>query len=82
MTSTSSSSSSTTPRIRDFDEIIDSLDISVRENVFDLIVIDIDGNDYHVFDSMMKYRAKCMMVEFNPTIPNKFGLCFALCPFG
>ena len=57
-------------KIKDFDELIDSLNISILNNKFELIVIDIDGNDYHVFDSMIKYRSKVIMIEFNPTIPN------------
>jgi len=56
--------------LRDFDEIIDSLNVCMANNRFDLIVIDIDGADYHVFDSMVKHRAKVVMIEFNPTIPN------------
>ena len=56
--------------IKDFDQLIDSLNISIPNNKFELIVIDIDGNDYHVFDSMIKYRSKVIMIEFNPTIPN------------
>ena len=55
---------------KDFDELIDSLNISIPNNKFELIVIDIDGNDYHVFDSMIKYRSKVIIIEFNPTIPN------------
>ena len=56
--------------IKDFDELINNLNISIPNNKFDLIVIDIDGNDYHVFDSMIKYKSKVIMIEFNPTIPN------------
>ena len=57
---------------RDFDEIIDSLNLNLNLNLnkFDLIIIDIDGNDYHVFDSIIKYQSKVIMIEFNPTIPN------------
>ena len=72
--STTDSSTSTSPtaecEYRDFDELVDSLDVDIASNTFDLIVIDIDGNDYHVFDSMVRYRSKVLMVEFNPTIPN------------
>ena len=41
----------------------------VPEN-FDLLSIDIDGNDYHVWDSMIKYKPKLIIIEYNPTIPN------------
>lgn len=36
----------------------------------DLLSIDIDGNDYHVWNSIKKYRPKVIVIEFNPTIPN------------
>ncbi|MBU0571100.1 MAG: hypothetical protein KJ995_08305 [Candidatus Omnitrophica bacterium] len=36
---------------------------------FDLLSIDIDGNDYHVWKAFSKYRPKLIVVEFNPTIP-------------
>ena len=37
---------------------------------FDLLILDIDGNDYHVWDSLQKYHPRVVCVEFNPTIPN------------
>ncbi|HEY5994819.1 MAG TPA: FkbM family methyltransferase [Gallionellaceae bacterium] len=37
---------------------------------FDFLSIDIDGVDYHIFDSLKKYRPKIICIEFNPTIPN------------
>jgi hypothetical protein len=36
---------------------------------FDLVSIDIDGNDLHVWAAMKKYRPKVVCIEFNPTIP-------------
>ncbi len=36
---------------------------------FDLISIDIDGCDYHIWDSLEAYRPKAVIIEFNPTIP-------------
>lgn len=36
---------------------------------FDLLSIDIDGSDYHVWDSLKKYRPKVVVIEFNQTIP-------------
>ncbi|MFH2069017.1 MAG: hypothetical protein ABII89_06110 [Candidatus Omnitrophota bacterium] len=35
---------------------------------FDLLSIDIDGNDYHARKAISKYRPKIIVVEFNPTI--------------
>jgi hypothetical protein len=36
---------------------------------FDFLSVDIDGNDYHVWDAVKQYRPKLVMVEFNPTMP-------------
>jgi len=37
---------------------------------FDLISIDVDGTDYHIWDSLQVYRPKVVVIEFNPTIPH------------
>lgn len=37
---------------------------------FDFLSIDIDGNDYHILDSLTNYRPKVICIECNPTIPN------------
>lgn len=36
---------------------------------FDFLSIDIDGNDYHIWNAVVKYRPKAVCIEFNPTIP-------------
>lgn len=36
---------------------------------FELLSIDIDGCDYHVWEGIKDYRPKVVVVEFNPTIP-------------
>jgi hypothetical protein len=36
---------------------------------FDVLSIDIDGNDYHVWEAVNLYRPKVVVIEFNPTIP-------------
>jgi hypothetical protein len=38
---------------------------------FDVLSIDIDGNDYHVWEALREYRPKLVVIEFNPTIPNE-----------
>ena len=37
---------------------------------FDLLSIDVDGADYHVWDSLQHYQPRLVVIEFNPTIPN------------
>ena len=38
---------------------------------FDLLSIDIDGNDYHVWKAISNYKPKVIVIEFNPTIPTQ-----------
>jgi len=40
----------------------------VPKNI-DLLSIDIDGNDYHIWDSLRRYNPRVVIVEFNHTIP-------------
>jgi hypothetical protein len=53
----------------------DSLDLILKNTSipldFDFISIDIDGNDYHVWKAMTKYKPKVVCIEFNTTIPNE-----------
>jgi hypothetical protein len=37
---------------------------------FDVLSIDIDGNDYHAWKAVDRYRPKLVVIEFNPTIPS------------
>jgi hypothetical protein len=39
---------------------------------FDVLSIDIDGNDYHTWNSTILYKPKIVVIEFNPTIPAEF----------
>lgn len=52
----------------------DSLDNILAETSipldFDFLSIDVDGNDYHIWDSLVKFRPKIVVIEFNPTMPN------------
>jgi hypothetical protein len=52
----------------------DSLDVLLSRcdvpNDFDLLSIDIDGNDYYAWEAVEKYRPKLVIIEFNPTFAN------------
>jgi len=37
---------------------------------FDFLSIDIDGNDYFIFEGLTQFKPKLVCIEFNPTIPN------------
>lgn len=36
----------------------------------DLLSIDVDGNDYHIWRALARVRPKLVLIEYNPTIPN------------
>jgi hypothetical protein len=38
---------------------------------FDLLSVDIDGNDWHVWREFNGYRPRVVVIEFNPTAPNE-----------
>ncbi len=50
------------------DRLIEKTDIPTD---FDFLSIDIDGNDYHVWQAIEDYRPKVVVIEFNPTIPKQ-----------
>jgi FkbM family methyltransferase len=37
---------------------------------FDLLSIDVDGNDWHIWESIEEYRPKIVVIDFNPSIPS------------
>lgn len=52
----------------------DSLDSILQEHgappELGVLSIDIDGNDYYVWESLQRHSADLVVIEFNPTIPN------------
>lgn len=57
-----------------FEDGLDSLDYILSQSPIpnnpDLVVIDIDGTDWHVWHSLKDYRPRVIVIEFNPTVPN------------
>ena len=55
-------------------EGVDTLDNILKpSNIpfdFELLSIDIDGNDYHIWESIKNYSPKVVIIEFNPSIPS------------
>ena len=49
------------------DAILENKNIPVD---FDLLSIDIDDNDYHVWEAVRNYKPKIVVIEYNPTIPS------------
>jgi hypothetical protein len=51
----------------------DSLEYLLRQHGLplhaDFLSIDIDGNDYYVFESLDQLRPRCVACEYNPTVP-------------
>jgi hypothetical protein len=38
---------------------------------FELLAVDVDGNDYHIWESLQRYVPRVVVIEFNPTIPSE-----------
>jgi len=49
------------------DTILKNTEIPVD---FDLLSIDVDGNDYHIWEAVKSYKPKIVVIEFNATIPS------------
>jgi hypothetical protein len=51
------------------DEILDNF--NAPKNL-DLMIIDIDGQDYHVWNAMMKYSPRVIVIEYNPDADSEY----------
>ncbi len=53
----------------------DNLDVLLAKTPipldYDLLSIDVDGNDYHIWKATTKYRPRVVCIEFNPTVPTE-----------
>ncbi len=52
------------------DSLDDALATTPIPADFDLLSIDIDGNDYHVWESLRSYRPRVVVIEQNGSVPN------------
>ncbi len=55
-------------------ETIDSIIEMLGVDKLDLLSLDIDGNDYHIFEAL-KIRPRVIIIEFNHTIPYYRDVC-------
>jgi hypothetical protein len=56
------------PESNSLDHILASVEGAPKD--IDLISIDIDGNDYYIFESLVVFKPRVVVIEFNPSIPN------------
>jgi hypothetical protein len=40
----------------------------------DLLSVDVDGDDYYIFESLTKFTPRVVVIEYNPTIPPEIDL--------
>lgn len=52
--------------LHSLDNILQKTNIPVE---FDFVSVDIDGHDYHVWEAVVIYRPRVVMIEINPGIP-------------
>lgn len=52
------------------DTLDDVLKSTPMPKQFDLVSIDVDGMDYHLWRSMEEYRPRAVVIEFNHLVPN------------
>jgi hypothetical protein len=55
---------------RGVDSLDDILVTTSAPRDFDMLSVDIDGNDWHVWNALSAYRPRVVIIEYNPSIPN------------
>ena len=55
--------------VRHIDAVLDDVPY-----VFDLLLVDVDGDDYHLWANMEEYKPNVVVIEFNPTLSNDIEL--------
>jgi hypothetical protein len=55
--------------IDNFNSIDNPVQMSNVKSDFDLLSIDVDGNDYYIWQNFEDFNPKCVVVEYNQTIP-------------
>lgn len=53
-------------RVRNIDSMLFMYDIPTD---FDLLSIDVDGDDYYLWEAMVKYKPRVVVIEYNQTVP-------------
>lgn len=56
------------------DSIDTILDSKIENQRVDFMSIDIDGDDYYLFQSLQKYLPRVLVIEYNPTVPSGISL--------
>lgn len=51
------------------DSLDQILDTAGAPSIVDLLSIDVDGDDLAIWRGLQRYRARCVVIEYNPTIP-------------
>lgn len=57
------------------DNINSLISESIQENVIDLLSVDLDGNDYHIFNSIDCIQPRVLVVEYNAKFPPPIMYC-------
>lgn len=57
------------------DDVLDGCNMFSRNGMtlptdFDLLTLDVDGQEYHILNSLTKFKPRVLIVEFNPNAPD------------